>query len=82
MANAGETVWIAVLGNITGYEFVAPEGQMLSHAYARFKAKHPILTRAVLIITILHLEDLLPRRLDPFQIGLWHWARRLEQIAA
>ena len=62
--------WLAVLAIVAAYEaLAAPTGdQLLSHGVDRALITHPVLTRAAIIVTSLHLLNILDPRVDPFNI--------------
>lgn len=62
---AGEKAWLALLGNVSGYEAVAPEGQLLTDAFARFRIKHPAIALLGTVVVVAHLWDVTPRCVDP-----------------
>lgn len=62
--------WTALAMGIVAYEVACPDGQLMSQGCHRLLETHPILTRAVIGITALHLAGTLPPKLDPFHLGL------------
>lgn len=62
--------WLAVAAVVVVVEVAGAEReQMLSHATSRYKAKHPVLTTAVVLTTAAHLLGAIPARVDPFHQG-------------
>jgi hypothetical protein len=61
----GDWAWIALASAILGYEVRAPEGQLLSEAVDRYRARHPFITNAVILAVSLHLMRAIPPRFDP-----------------
>ena len=57
--------WIALAAAVLGYEIIAPPGQLLSHAAARYRRAHPILTDVTIAYFALHLAQRWPARIDP-----------------
>lgn len=64
-----ERAWVALGVGVIVYEVVANDGELLSHQVDRWLEKHPVLTTSAIVLTALHLLNLLPDRLDP-----WSWA--------
>lgn len=59
--------WLTVLGVVVVVEIAgADDDQMLSHAVARYKRAHPVLTTAVVLATAFHLLEWLDPDADPF----------------
>ncbi|ANA86467.1 hypothetical protein BH762_gp051 [Gordonia phage OneUp] len=65
----GAQAWF-VIGGFTAYhELTCTPGELMSEAIDRAIEKHPILTRLVFVIIMLHLNNWIPKRLmwlDPF----------------
>ncbi|MFC4373359.1 hypothetical protein ACFO5K_04540 [Nocardia halotolerans] len=59
-------LWLVLVGVVTVLEVIAPEGELLSEGVDRGLEEHPLLVRAAIIITALHLINGLPQQLDPF----------------
>lgn len=66
----GDAAWITLAAVVAVYEAIGPE--LLSEAVDRYIERHPILTRAVIAVTALHLANLLPPAIDPY-----HWITQL-----
>jgi hypothetical protein len=63
----GERAWYALVTLIAGYEFAAPEGQLLSHAVDRWLQRHPVCTYVAVVVTAAHLVNLIPDVVDPYR---------------
>jgi hypothetical protein len=61
-----ETAWIVLLAGVTAWELLAPTGHLLSEGVDRAIERHPVITRAAIAVTALHLMNLLPSQVDPF----------------
>ncbi len=59
---------------ITAFELACNDGETISEGTDKIIEKHPILTRAVIGYTALHLMNLLPEELD-----LFHHATKLKR---
>jgi hypothetical protein len=64
----GGPAWLVLVAAVTAYEIATPADQLLTAACHRALAKHPVVTRAAIAITALHLAALLPRQVDPFAL--------------
>ncbi|MGW5519122.1 DUF7427 family protein [Nocardia africana] len=62
----GSHAWVALAAAITLYEIAAPIDELMTSACHRALAKHPLATRAAILITAAHLLALIPARIDPF----------------
>lgn len=62
----GERAWLAIAAGVVVYEALCPEGQLLSDACDRARARHPLLVHAAMAVTVAHLLRLLPARFDPY----------------
>lgn len=62
-----DQAWLTLGASILAYEVLAPSDELLSFGADRYLQSHPVLTRAVILITALHLANWMPARLDP-----WH----------
>lgn len=58
--------WLAIALGVTVYEAAAPKGELLSEGVDRALEAHPFLTHAAIGVTALHLLNILPPKLDPF----------------
>lgn len=63
---SGEQGVLTLVGLALLHELLAGENQLLSHAYDRWLAKHPILVWIVTLVVVLHLLNVLPHQIDPF----------------
>lgn len=64
-----ERAWVALAIGVIGYEAMAPQGELLSHAFDRFLERHPVITWGATLIVASHLLNVLPSRVDPFKWG-------------
>ncbi|WP_444980709.1 DUF7427 family protein [Nocardia xishanensis] len=62
----GEYAWLILGVSVLVYEALAPADQLLTTACARGLTRHPVLTRAAIVITAAHLLRLIPPSLDPY----------------
>ena len=62
----GEQGVAVLVGVALTHELLAQENQLLSHAFDRWLEKHPWLVRVAVVVTALHLLNLLPNEIDPF----------------
>ena len=62
---AGDKAWLAMLGNVCAWEVVAPEDELFTDAFTRFRIKHPGIALAVTVAFVAHMWQLTPRYLDP-----------------
>lgn len=67
---ASERAWAALAIGVIGYEVMAPQGEMLSHAFDGFLERHPIITWGCTLLLAAHLLNVLPPRFDPFNMRL------------
>lgn len=74
----GERAWCALVTLVAGYEFAAPEGQLLSHAVDRWLQRHPVATYAAVAVTAAHLVNLIPEACDPYR----HLGRAAQRLLA
>lgn len=58
--------WAIIGLGVLAYEMAAPPGELLSEGVDTKLSQHPILTRAAIGVTALHLMNLLPEKIDPF----------------
>lgn len=64
-----DRAWLALFIGVAAYEVAAKEGELMSHSYDRWLINHPVLTWGATLITAAHLLNILPDRVDPFQMG-------------
>ncbi|QBP33342.1 hypothetical protein SEA_BRUTONGASTER_128 [Gordonia phage BrutonGaster] len=65
----GAKAWVAIAGFSAYHELFCDDGELLSEAIDRAIEKHPILTRLIFVIIMLHLNNWIPKKLmwlDPF----------------
>lgn len=60
--------WVAIAIYVAIHDFAAPDGEMLSEGVDRGLEKHPSLIYAAIGVTAAHLLNLLPDRVDPYQL--------------
>lgn len=60
----GNQAWTVIAATVVAHELTAPQGQLLSHAADNARAKHPIITNALIAATALHLLRAIPVRFD------------------
>ena len=63
---SSERAWIALGTGVVIYEVFAEDGELLSHQVDRWLERNRILTAGVIVVTALHLLNLIPPRIDPF----------------
>lgn len=73
-----ERAWIALGVGVAVYEMLAQDGELLSHQVDRWLERHPVITTTAVVVTSLHLLNLIPPKLDPF---VWVFSARRKQIA-
>lgn len=62
----GGPAWLVLGAAIALYEIASPADELLTAACHRALIKHPIATRAAILLTAAHLLALIPPRVDPF----------------
>lgn len=62
----GGPAWAVLAVAVVAYEAAAPAEHLLTAACARSMERHPVLTRAAILVTAAHLLGVLNPRLDPF----------------
>lgn len=62
--------WIAMGLGILAYELACPQGELLSEGVDKALNAHPLITRAAIGVTALHLANLIPDTIDPFKRGI------------
>lgn len=67
---ASERAWAALAIGAIGYEVMAPQGEMLSHAFDGFLERHPVITWVSTLVLVAHLLNVIPPRFDPFNMRL------------
>jgi hypothetical protein len=68
--HTAEIAWLALGAAVLAWELSAPENHLLSEGADRALKRAPILTRAAIAITALHLANALPPRIDPYVLAL------------
>jgi len=63
----GDWAWLALAGGVCAYEAYAAysNAELLSEACDRYRQRHPVLTRAVIVYLAGHLTRTVPQRIDP-----------------
>jgi len=61
--------WALLAAGVLGYEVVCKDGQLLSECVDEWLASRPILTRAAIAATALHLGNAVPERYDVVSLG-------------
>jgi hypothetical protein len=64
--------WLLLFGLVTVHEVLAKPGELLSEEVDRQLEAHRWLTILFGVVTIAHLYNLLPNRIDPY-----HWLARI-----
>ncbi|MFF4026990.1 hypothetical protein ACFYY5_29495 [Nocardia elegans] len=72
----GGPAWGVLVAAIVVYEAASPADELLTAACHRALIKHPVATRAAILITAAHLLSLIPERIDPFT-QLAHFSKGL-----
>ena len=68
----GDYAWLAMAAGVALYELGAPDGELLSQAVDRYRARRPIATYAVIAYLAGHLARIWPRHLDPLcRLSVW-----------
>lgn len=67
---AGSKAWLALGIGVVVYEFASREGELLSEAVDRYLEEYPVVTTAAIVLTAMHLLNVLPERVDPWVMGL------------
>lgn len=57
--------WLGIAAAVTAYEFLCPEGELLSEGADRAIDKHPVLVPLAIGVVALHLANVLPAHIDP-----------------
>jgi len=70
----GDYAWLGIAIGVAAYESSCPPGELLSEAADRYRAKHPLITDALIVYVAAHLLRKWPRRFDP----LHHLAVKLK----
>jgi hypothetical protein len=65
----GVTAWAILIGGVAAYDALCPKGHTLSETADLAVEKRPLITRAAIGYTALHLANLLPPKLDLFHIA-------------
>lgn len=61
----GDWAWTALAAAVTAYEASCPDGELLSEAVDRYRARHPWLVAGLVVYTAAHLLRIWPARADP-----------------
>jgi hypothetical protein len=54
--------WAVLIAGVVAWEIFSPPGELLSEAVDRYLVRHPVLTRAAILITAAHLLNALEVR--------------------
>lgn len=65
-ALSAERAWAAIFSFVLLHELTCQPGQLLSEGVDRALVKQPVLTYGFTAVTVAHLLNLLPPRLDPY----------------
>lgn len=68
----GKQAWLLLFGFVTIYEVTAKPGELLSEEVDRQLEANRWLTILFGVVTVAHLYNLLPNRIDPY-----HWLARM-----
>lgn len=71
LARFGELItarktWLFMTALVLTHEFVCPPGELLSDGVDRGLQKHPVLVYGFTAVTVAHLLNWLPPKLDPY----------------
>ncbi len=66
MALTGRAAWRVLIVAVVIHEVTAAEDQLLTDAFLRWRAAHPLAATLAVTVTAAHLLSLLPRALDPY----------------
>ena len=64
--------WLGIGVAVITWDAFCPEGEMLSHGYDNFLARHPYITWVFTMLTAAHLLNVAPKVIDP-----WHLIARV-----
>lgn len=64
-----DIAWSVLAAGIIAYEFLSPEGELLSEGWDRYLARFPISARVLPLVLTLHVINALPARFDPVHRG-------------
>ncbi len=67
---SGGQAWSVIFGFVFLHEMTCREEQLLSEAVDRGLERHPYLTYSLFAVTVAHLLNRLPNKLDPYW---WVW---------
>lgn len=63
--------WAGILGAVAVYELLAPNNETLSHRVdSGLEGRNRYITAGAIGVTALHLLNLIPDKIDPFEQGL------------
>lgn len=60
-----DRAWCALVGGFLAYDLCAREGQTLSEGFDSYIQARPRVSRAVVLVFVAHLINLVPDRYDP-----------------
>ena len=61
----GTVAWLVLSAAVIAYEAAAKQDELLSEAVDRYRDRHPILTKSVIVFLAGHLLRIWPRPIDP-----------------
>jgi hypothetical protein len=67
-ALSGKRAWAAIAAFVLYHDLACSEGEMLSESVDRGLERHPSLVYGFIGVTAAHLLNLLPDRVDPYQL--------------
>jgi hypothetical protein len=64
-----DRAWLAIIAAVLAYEIAASrrrhDWELLSEACDRYRTRHPVVVRGVIVYLAAHLTRTIPARLDP-----------------
>ena len=61
--------WGVIATGVLAYEFLCPEGELLSEGFDGYVSRFPVTARVLPLILTLHVINALPSRFDPVHRG-------------
>lgn len=71
---SGKSMWAAIAAAVVYHELACSEGELLSEAVDRALEKRPVLIHVFIAVTVAHLLNRLPTKVDPY-----HWGYLIHQ---